>query len=516
MCRKACGFKSRLPHKFINIDKEFTLKIETQDRDDNQVVVEVELDPEKMEGARRVAARKISQRMKIPGFRPGKAPYEVVVRNVGESSITEDAIELLVDQIYPKILEETGIKPAAPGTLEEVVTIDPPKFKFIIPLIPSVDLGDYRSVRMDYQWTPPTEDKVKEAIEELRRMYSSTEAVDRPVQPGDFIMVDIKGVVEENILTEKKGHPIFINPDLKDEEWPYKGFGKKLIGMKPEQEKKLKHKFPKNFQDEEFAGKEVEFNVKVTTVRGMILPELNDEFATKVGNFENVQAMRDAIEANLSNQSKAEYDDEYFENLIEKIKEQSNIKYPPQVLDHEKEHVIHDLERRLSEQNLELDVYLKMREMDKEKFMEEEVNPVAAKRLERALVMDQIAKLEKLEVSEENLSSAFQQTLFEVQNDEQFQKLVKKKKPSQQLMESLAQESANRAMISLTLDRLKKIAMGEITESPKEKPKSKKKGSSKTTDKEIKKEDSILKNEAENDSDDSTNKIMESMRGENE
>jgi FKBP-type peptidyl-prolyl cis-trans isomerase (trigger factor) len=157
-----------------------------------------------------------------------------------------------------------------------------------------------------------------------------------------------------------------------------------------------------------------------------------------------------------------------------------------------------------------------MREMDKEKFMEEEVNPVAAKRLERALVMDQIAKLEKLEVSEENLSSAFQQTLFEVQNDEQFQKLVKKKKPSQQLMESLAQESANRAMISLTLDRLKKIAMGEITESPKEKPKSKKKGSSKTTDKEIKKEDSILKNEAENDSDDSTNKIMESMRGENE
>ena len=129
-----------------------------------------------------------------------------------------------------------------------------------------------------------------------------------------------------------------------------------------------------------------------------------------------------------------------------------------------------------------------MREIDKDKFIEEEVNPVAVKRLERSLIMDQVAKLEKIEVSEENLTSAFQQTLYEVQSDEQFQKLAKNKKQSQYLMESLAQESANRAMISNTLEILKKIATGELTEVPAEKPASKKKTTPKKSSKKVDKE----------------------------
>ena len=464
------------------------MKIETQDREDNQIAIEVEVETEKMDGARRRAARKISQNMKIPGFRPGKAPYDVVVRNVGEPAITEDAIEILVDDIYPTILEDAGVKAAAPGTLEEVISIDPPKFKFVIPLVPVVDLGDYRSIRMNYEWIPPSEDKVDEAIEELRRMYSSTENVDRPVESGDFLMIDIQGKDGENLLIDKKGHPIFINPENKDDEWPFSGFGKKLIGLNTCEHIEFKHKYPKKFKEEDLAGKEINFDVKVTTVRGMILPELNDEFASKMGKFENVQEMRDAIKVNITNQSKAEYDDEFFEGLIEKIKEQSVIKYPPQVLEHEKGHVLQDLEKRLSDQNLEMDVYLKMREMDKDKFIEEEVNPVAVKRLERSLIMDQVAKLEKIEVSEENLTSAFQQTLYEVQSDEQFQKLAKNKKQSQYLMESLAQESANRAMISNTLEILKKIATGELTEVPAEKPASKKKTTPKKSSKKVDKE----------------------------
>ncbi|MFC2063635.1 trigger factor [Chloroflexota bacterium] len=440
------------------------MKIETQTREDHQISVEVELDETKMDSARRSAARKISQQMKISGFRPGKAPYEVVVRNAGEASITEDAIELLVEEIYPQILEETAIKAGAPGILEEVVTVDPPKFKFVIPLIPTVDLGDYKSIRMKYEWKPPTTDKVEEAIEELRRMYSATEEVDRSIQSGDFVMIDIKGLDGDTILVDKGGHPIFVSPQKKEDEWPFKGFSEKIVGMNVDQEKTISKKFPVKFKDESFAGKNVKFSIVIKTIRGMILPELNDEFAKKVGNFENIQAMKEAIEENLTNQSKAEYDDEFFENLVNKIKSQAEIKYPPQILDREKDHVIQDLNRRLSEQNLEFDMYLKMKDMDYKKFMEEEIIPVAQKRLERSLILEQFAELEKIEVSEEQLNSAFQQTLFQVQRDEEFQKLVKKNKPSQQLMESLARESANRAMLSQTMDRLKALAMGEITD----------------------------------------------------
>ena len=444
------------------------MKIETQKRDDHQVTVDVELGNEQMESARRKAARKIAKRVKIPGFRPGKAPYEVILRNAGEAAITEEAIELLVDEIYPKILDEAEIKPAAPGSLEEVTSVDPPKFKFLIPLSPTVELGDYRSIRSNYEWQPPTLDKVDEAIEELRRMYSTTENVDREIQIGDFVLTDVKGIkaksgLDEKPVIEKIGNPVFIRPEEKADEWPFSGFSQRLVGLVVDEVKTFSHKFPKNVEDENLKGLTVNFEVKIKTIRGMILPELNDEFAKKVGNFENVTILCEAIHTNLDNQSKAEYEDSYFEKLIENIKAHATIKYPPQVLVHESEHVLEDLKKRLTQQNLELDVYLKMRGLEYDKFIEEEVTPVAIRRLERSLIMDQVAVNEKIEVSEENLNSAFQQTWSEIQVDEKFQKSVKNK-PSQKLMESIAMESASRAMIRQTLDRLKLIALGEAPE----------------------------------------------------
>ena len=455
------------------------MKIETEIRDDHQVTVNVELENSLMESARRKAAHKIAQRMKIPGFRPGKAPYDVVMRNAGESAIIEEAVELLVDEIYPKILDETGIKAAAPGSLEEVTSVEPPKFKFLIPLSPTVDLGDYRSIRMDFDWQPPTEDKVDEAIEELRRMYSATETVDRAIEVGDFVMTDVKGVNTKAIegelpVIEKPGNPVFIRPEEKTDEWPFSGFSKKLVGMNIDEIRSFTHKFPKDSDDESLRGISVKFEVKVTTIRGMVLPEMNDEFAKKVGNFESPDKLREAIKLNLTNQSKAEYEDDYFEKLIDNIKQQATIKYPPQMLSHESEHVLDDLKRRLAEQNMELDVYLKIRKLDHEKFIAEEVTPVAIRRLERSLIMDQLGVDEKIEVTEENLNSSFQQTWFEVQRDEQFQKMTKNNKPSQKLMESIAMESASRAMIQQTLDRLKSIALGEVPEVPGETEKTKK------------------------------------------
>jgi len=200
-------------------------------------------------------------------------------------------------------------------------------------------------------------------------------------------------------------------------------------------------------------------------VRGSILPKLNDEFAKQAGPFENLQALREAVKANLATQSKAQYDDEYFAKLMEKIKEITVIKYPPQVVDHEVEHVMEDLKSRLAEQNVDMATYLKSREMDEEKFVAEEARPIAVKRLERSLVMDEIAKLEKIEVSQEMLQSSFQQTWGEYQGDTGFQKMTRgKAQPPKQLMNAVAMESANRAYVQQTLDRLKAIAIGEAPE----------------------------------------------------
>src|SRR5512143_2836375 len=121
------------------------MKIQQTPRDDHQMEVLVELENDQLEAARRKAARKISEKAKIPGFRPGKAPYPVVVRHFGEAAITEEAVELLVDDIYPKMLDEAQIKPGAAGALENIEKLDPPTFKFLVPLAPTVNLGDYRA-----------------------------------------------------------------------------------------------------------------------------------------------------------------------------------------------------------------------------------------------------------------------------------------------------------------------------------------------------------------------------------
>src|SRR5215471_21091617 len=120
-----------------------------------------------MNNYKRKAARKISQRGKIPGFRPGKAPYEMVVRNYGEQAVVEQAVDLMVDSEYSNILKEAAVEPGAAGSLESVDSLEPPKFTFRVPLAPEVDLGDYHSIRMPYEWTTPDESEVDKAIEDL-------------------------------------------------------------------------------------------------------------------------------------------------------------------------------------------------------------------------------------------------------------------------------------------------------------------------------------------------------------
>jgi ATP-dependent Clp endopeptidase proteolytic subunit ClpP/trigger factor len=444
------------------------LKLETQTRDDHQVALIVEIEPERMEGARRRAARRLSERKSVPGFRPGKAPYEVIVRTFGAEVIQEDAVDLLLDEVYPEALKESKVEPAGPGSLEKLDDLDKnPRFTFVIPLAPTVDLGKYRTVRLPYEWQEPGKDKLEAALEDMRQMYAKTETVSRPIEKGDFVMLDLKGVKAkaaegEAPAFERAGFPVFVRKDEKADEWPFPGFSTELLGTNAGDDKSFSHKFPKTHADEAMQGQTVEFSVTVKMVRGTLLPDLNDEFAKMVGPFTDLNALREAMKANLAAQSKTDYDDAYYEQLVEKLKEGAVIKYAPQTLDHEVEHVMEDIKGRLAAQNMDLAAYLKTREMDEEKFLAEEIRPAAIKRVERSLLMDEIALREKLELDKELLNESYKQTWLELQSDEAFRKSMRgKAQPSQQMMNAVARESASRAYVRQTLERMKAIATGQ-------------------------------------------------------
>ncbi len=449
------------------------MNIEKNIREDHQAELTVEVDAERMETAKRRAARKLAERGKIPGFRPGKAPYEVIRRHYGDEAIVESAIDLLVDTIYPEVLKQAEVEPGAAGALEKIESIDPPKLIFRVPLAPSVDLGDYLSIRVPYEWTAPSEDKLTEALEELRQMYGTTETVEREVQESDYVLASVKGEKKDAAEGEdlsslsRESAATVIRPEDKelDSEWPFKGFARQLIGLKPGESKSIEHKYADDFDDEKLKGATVTFEATIKTVRSVTLPEINDDFAKIVGaQYENLDQLKETVQADLNVRSSAAYDDEFFSQLIDKIKEGATIKYPPQVLDHEGEHVLEDLTQRLASQNMDLETYLKVRNTTREQFMEEEVKPVAAKRLERGLIMDEIARQHKIQVDEAALTEEFNRTINDLayQGAVDFEKLNKSGKAQQQRFSSaVANESANRLLTRRTLEKLKAIALGE-------------------------------------------------------
>ena len=448
------------------------MNIEKNIRDDHQAELTVEVDAERMEAAKRRAARKIAERGKIPGFRPGKAPYDMIRRHFGDEAIVEQAIDILVEDIYPDVLKQAEIEPAAMGALEKIESVDPPKFIFRVPMLPTVDLGDYMSIRIPYDAAAPGEDVLEKTLDEMRQMYATTETVEREVQEDDYVLISVKGEKKNaaegedlsDLSRESTATIVRAEDKQQDNEWPYKGFARELLGVKPGETKTVKHKYAKDFEDEKLQGATVNFEVTVKSVRSVTLPELNDEFAKMVNaQYENLDQLKEALQKENEARAKSDYDDEFFGKLIDKIKEGATIKYPPQVLEHEGEHVLEDLQQRLASQSMDLETYFKLRNTTQEKFVEEEVNPVARKRLERGLILDEVARQQKIQFDEASLRDEFDQTINQLAyQGMDLEKLSKGGKKSQEdFSRMIANESAARLMTRRTLERLKTIALGE-------------------------------------------------------
>src|SRR5215212_4316502 len=412
-----------------------------------------------MDVYKRRAARKISERGKIAGFRPGKAPYDMVVRNYGEQAILEQAMDYFVDAEYSNILKEADVEPGAAGALESIDSLEPPRLTFRVPLAPEADLGDYHSIRLPYEWTAPDEKAVEAAVEDLRQMYASTENVEREAQEGDYVMVDVKSETTE---LNRTGFAAFIRQAERDTEWPFNGFAKELVGLKAGDTKTITHSFPADWEVEALQGKDVEMELTVKTVRAVSLPELDDEFAKSTGAGETVDALREAVKKDVETRSKADYDDKYFVDLIEKIKEGATLKYHEHALEHEGEHVLEDLSQRLGQQGMDLDTYFKVRSTTREQFLEEEVKPVAKKRFERSLILDEIVRREQLEVDNAALDAEFNQTLSALtMQGVDLGKIRGGRQGQQRVAQAVAMESANRVLTRRALDLLKSIAVGE-------------------------------------------------------
>ncbi len=386
------------------------MKIEKHYLDDHQIKIEAEIDSDPWEKAKHQAARRIAKRVKIPGFRPGKAPYNVIVKNVGEAAIVEDALEILIDDVYPKVLDAAEIEPYGPGRLEEVQSFDPPKFEFIVPLRPEVELGDYKAIEIPYEPPQVGDEEVDETLENIRQQNAVTEAVERPAEDGDivYLRVSAKRLNAEDeasaqIFDQQFSSARLGQADSATDHQFFEGFSAHLAGLSPNEEKTFTYTYPDDFEDEDFRGAEVEYQVAVTNVQSFSLPELDDELAKTASDFETLVELKDDVKSHLEDQAAQAYQEEYEGLVIAQLIEDSTIKYPPQAVEDEKRNIITNLEYRLSQQGLSLAVYKQFSGKSEEEF-EEELATAAEETVRRELALYEIVEAEGIKPDEDEFS----------------------------------------------------------------------------------------------------------------
>ena len=383
------------------------MKIETEDLEDREVQLTVEVPSERLQSAMRTTARRLSRETKIPGFRPGKAPYHIIVSKFGEEVVFQEALDDLGQEIYRQALDQSEIEPYGPGALNEIVSRDPLVLRYTVPLLPEVDLGNYRELRIPYQEPEVSDEVFEEALERLRQSQALIEPADRPVQISDVVVIDIRGELREPpdekdaILLDNKGIEVLVTEDT---DWPVPGIADHLIGLEAGSESNFDYTFPEDYPSEDLRELIADFHIKILEVKSRFVPEWSDNLASNIGEYDNLLDLRLKLRENLQKRAQQEKDAEFTQQVIEAIVEGATVSFPPLMLQEETDELMTELERSLQGQNLSLDDYKNL-ENKTEEEIRNELEPRARKRLTRALVLGKLVEQEKIEVDDEEVDS---------------------------------------------------------------------------------------------------------------
>ncbi len=442
--------------------------------DDHQLHLTVEIEAETMQSAKQKAARKIAKQVKIPGFRPGKAPYNVVEKQVGEAAIRDEAIDIMLDDVYPKLIAETGVQPYGPGTLEKIdEEKTPPVYEFRVPLSPVVKLSDYDKIRLPYEEKQPSEEDIQKVFTNLREQNAMLTPAERPAQEGDIVYIKLSATRQDAAegdpeLLPERSYPVVVEKadvDTKNE-WPFPGFSRTLIGLKSGEEKSFPQTFAEDSEFEDLRGKTANFAVIVEEIKARELPELNDTLAQSVGEYKTVDELRTEIVRQLTENLNRQARDEYEDKIVTQIISESEIKFPPQMLHHEVHHYIEDMVPDLNARGMDMDAYLGSRQMTMDD-LEKEVEPIVEERLKKSLVIMEASRQENIEVPEAEMQGIVQLKLAQLQQMVSAQDM-RKFLNNRDNIQSLVSRTMSEEVIRRTLARLNAIGRGKGDEHRKE------------------------------------------------
>ncbi len=342
--------------------------------------------------------QRISSATTFPGFRPGKAPYDVVAKRVGEQAIWEEALESIVQRAFVQQVRERKLKTVGQPqiSVQKLAPGNPVVFTATVALLPSVELTAYDRFSVKRNRAPVTEEDVVKSLEDLRKIIAAEKPVDRPAWAGDRVEVDVD-VFMDNVPVaggQSRNHPATLG-----EGSFIPGFEEQVIGMTKGQAKEFSLQFPKEYHAKNLAGNAAQFKVTLRKVAELELPKLDDAFAKTVANLPSLEDLRKRLRNDLETQRQKRAEQDFEVKLLEELVKHSTFGDIPEVLvEHELDRIVHELRHNAEQRGMKYADYLSSMKKD-EAALRTDLRPNALNRVKTALVIRAIAEKEGVGVS---------------------------------------------------------------------------------------------------------------------
>ena len=379
------------------------MKVSVEKLPGSEARVDVDFSWEELEKASDKAFRKLVQKIDIRGFRRGKAPRSLVERRYGKEYIYQEGLDELMNETYRSAIKENDITPLAQPEIDApVLEIGQPyHFSLTVPVLTPVELGDYHSLHFEREEASVTSEEVEQQLELIRNNKAHWDEVDRPVEMGDRVTVDLKLTSGDQTISDLKMNPFELTTERVG---LFSGMDEHILGMTVGESKSFTTTIPADYANEKLAGKEAQYEVTLHKIEAKHVPEIDDALAVEVseGDITSVEDLRKAISDELLAQKKRRNTEELRDKVVDAVIEQSTFSIHPVLVKDEAEEMLHQLSHVLEDQRMSLDQYFMLMRKTRDEYLKE-IEPDAEKRVKRQLVLNAIAKPENVTVEQDDV-----------------------------------------------------------------------------------------------------------------
>ena len=439
--------------------------------ENNKVVIDLEITSNYLKKSINTAYKDLSQKAKIPGFRKGKIPYNIIDINFGKEYVLNEAANIAISELYPKIIEESNIKPidypkVKINNIKEDETLD---FEVTVEVEPEITLPNYKGIEVSGISEQVTEDEVQKQIDGLRSNYATLEPVDegRKAAKRDFVILDFEGKIDGKDFEGGSAQDYTLEIGSKT---LFEDFEGALVGMIKNEKKDIRLALPKNIANKELAGKNADFSILIKEVKRKILPKVDEEFLKNFGEYKGIEDFTEYLRGKILEQKKRIRRERMVFDIVNYLVEKSNFDVPEPMISSRINHMIEDFENELKEHKINREDYIKSLNITEEQF-QNNVKQSAVREIKEYLIFNALEKAEEknIEPDDSQIEEEMKKLLANYEKEEEKNKVgdyLKKDAGKKELSASLRRKNLFDILI-------KNAKIVEVIENKEEKSKAK-------------------------------------------